>query len=131
MQALIRGVGEGIVGFFQHPYQHGRKDGAAGILKGSTIGVAGVVIKPLTGVFDAASKTAEGLTNTATYFDDQPNTLRMRDIRAFYENSRYIKSFNEDDSYFLKYLNNQNILLIDTFRLFDIELKKSMYLIIT
>ena len=32
-----------------------------------------MIIKPLTGVFDAAAKTAEGLTNTATAFDDKPN----------------------------------------------------------
>lgn len=85
------------------------------MLRGSTIGIAGVIIKPLTGVFDAASKTAEGLTNTATYFDDHPNNLRMRHIRAFYEVSRYVKAYNEDDSFFLNYLISYNIILIDTF----------------
>ena len=128
---MITGIGDGVVGFFSHPYQHGKRDGAAGILKGSTIGIAGVIIKPLTSVFDAASKTAEGLTNTATYFDDHPNTLRMRDIRAFYENSRYIKAYNEDDSFFLNYLSNYNIILIDVFSLYDLEIKKDMHLVIT
>lgn len=42
------------------------------------------------------------MTNTATYFDDHPNSLRMRNIRAFYEHTRYIKSYNENDSYFMK-----------------------------
>ncbi|CAD8069734.1 unnamed protein product [Paramecium primaurelia] len=131
IHALITGIGDGVVGFFSHPYQHGKRDGAVGILKGSTIGIAGVIIKPLTSVFDAASKTAEGLTNTATYFDDHPNTLRMRDIRAFYENSRYIKAYNEDDSFFLNYLSSYSIVLIDVFGLYDLEMKKDMHLVMT
>lgn len=39
----------------------------------------------MAGVFDAASKTAEGLTNTVTHFDDKPNDQRTRNIRVFYE----------------------------------------------
>ena len=35
--------------------------------------MTGLFVKPAAGVLDAASKTAEGLTNTATYFDDKPN----------------------------------------------------------
>ena len=54
-------------------------------LLGSAIGMTGLIVKPLTGVLDAASKTTEGLTNTATYFDDKPNCERIRHIRAFYE----------------------------------------------
>lgn len=47
--------------------------------------MTGLIVKPLTGILDAASKTTEGLTNTATYFDDKPNCERIRHIRAFYE----------------------------------------------
>lgn len=51
---------------------------------GSAIGVTGLFIKSIAGVLDAASKTAEGLTNTATHFDDKPNQQRIRPIRPFY-----------------------------------------------
>ena len=56
-----------------------------GILSGSAKGIAGLIVKPITGVLDTASKTAEGLKNSAQYFDDKPNTHRLRDIRVFYE----------------------------------------------
>jgi vacuolar protein sorting-associated protein 13A/C len=46
--------------------------------------VAGLIIKPIAGVLDAASKTAEGLTNTATHFDEKPNSDRIRLVRPFY-----------------------------------------------
>ena len=60
-------------------------------MKGSAIGVTGLFIKPVAGVLDAVSKTAEGLTNTATHFDDKPNQERIRYIRPFYGKLRYIK----------------------------------------
>lgn len=58
-------------------------------MKGITKGIAGLVIKPITGVIDAASKTAEGIKNTATYFDDKPSENRLRPPRVFYNRERY------------------------------------------
>jgi vacuolar protein sorting-associated protein 13A/C len=40
---------------------------------GSALGVTGLIIKPVTGVLDAASKTAEGISNMATNMDEKPN----------------------------------------------------------
>jgi len=37
-------------------------------LLGAVKGVGGLVIKPLSGVIDAASKTCEGIKNTPEYF---------------------------------------------------------------
>lgn len=34
--------------------------------------MAGLFVKPIAGIFDVASKTAEGIKNTATYFDEKP-----------------------------------------------------------
>jgi vacuolar protein sorting-associated protein 13A/C len=39
--------------------------GIGGFFKGAFQGIAGLVIKPVTGAIDAASKTAEGLKSTA------------------------------------------------------------------
>lgn len=44
----------------------------------------GLVVKPVVGAIDLASKTAEGVKNTANYFDDKPNEIRMRLPRVFY-----------------------------------------------
>lgn len=46
--------------------------------------MAGLVIKPVVGAIDLASKTAEGLKNTANYFDDKPSEIRCRPPRPFY-----------------------------------------------
>lgn len=42
-----------------------------GFFKGVGKGLMGAVFKPVTGVMDLASKTAEGIKNTTTYFDDK------------------------------------------------------------
>lgn len=44
----------------------------------------------------------------------------MRLIRAFYENSRYIKVYSDDDAYFLNKF--PDLILIDIFQIFDVEL---------
>lgn len=46
----------------RQPYQGMKEDGFIGALKGSLKGLAGLFTKPLTGLIDATSKTAEGLT---------------------------------------------------------------------
>jgi len=45
-----------------------KKDGALGFVKGAAKGLAGLVVKPVTGVIDFASKTTEGIKNQALYF---------------------------------------------------------------
>lgn len=55
------------------PYENAQKDGAVGFFKGVAQGITGVVVKPVTGVIDFASKTTEGLKNTALYLEDKPN----------------------------------------------------------
>jgi len=45
--------------------------------------LTGVVVKPITGIIDVVSKTAEGLKNTASLFDDKPNETRERYFPQF------------------------------------------------
>ena len=45
--------------------------GAGGLFKGIGQGLVGLVVKPVTGAFDLVSKTAEGVKNTTTYFDEK------------------------------------------------------------
>ena len=56
-------------------------------------GIAGLVVKPVVGAIDLASKTAEGLKNTANYFDDKPNELRVRPPRVFYGKDSIFKEY--------------------------------------
>lgn len=55
-------------------------------------------MKPITGIIDFSSKTAEGIKNTATHFDDKPNEKRERFPRIFYGKEQFYKSFNYKDS---------------------------------
>jgi len=56
-------------------------------------GFAGLVVKPVVGVMDLTSKTAEGIKNTATIFDDKPNETRIRPPRVFYSEEHYYKNY--------------------------------------
>lgn len=85
MKSLFVGVGEGIAGIVTQPYKGAESDGVEGFFKGISKGLAGVVIKPVVGVIDFASRTAEGVKNTATYFDDKASELRIRPPRVFYQ----------------------------------------------
>lgn len=38
---------------------------------GSIKGLAGLVVKPVSGIFDATTKTFEGIKNTPSYFGDK------------------------------------------------------------
>ena len=83
-EAIYKGVEDGVKGLVIQPYE-GSKTGVGGFFVGTVKGLAGLVVKPVTGVLDATAKTAEGLTNTATHFDDKPNDQRTRPPRPFYE----------------------------------------------
>lgn len=64
-------------------------------------GITGLVIKPVTGIVDFASKTTEGLKNTALYLEDKPNESRIRNPRTFYTECGFIEEYNDIDSMLL------------------------------
>lgn len=43
------------------------KDGLPGFFLGGLKGITGLVIKPVSGIIDATTKTAEGIKNTANF----------------------------------------------------------------
>ena len=49
---------------------------ASGFVKGIGKGVTGLVLKPVVGVVDLVTDTAEGIKNTATYFDAKAGRVR-------------------------------------------------------
>lgn len=51
------------------PLEGAEKDGIGGFFLGSLKGLAGLVIKPVSGIIDATTKTAEGIKNTANYLN--------------------------------------------------------------
>ena len=80
-------------GVVTQPLKGARRGGFFGFVKGIGKGLVGLVFKPISGVFDFASHTTEGLKNTVTYFDDKANEMKMRKPRAFYGREKYFKRY--------------------------------------
>lgn len=97
-RSLYKGFKSGIKGVFINPKEGIEKEGYPGLLKGSIQGLTSLLIKPIGGVFDATAKTAEGLKNTVTFYDDKPNSERFRPPRVFYEEERFIKRYDKKDA---------------------------------
>lgn len=129
-KAVFHGFKEGITGLFTQPYENTKKEGVVGFFKGAAKGVTGLVVKPVTGVVDFASKTTEGLKNTALYLEDRPNENRIRYPRVFYSDSAIIKEYNSVDSKLFAIINKtkyeekygfENTQFMDSFVLTDRE----------
>jgi vacuolar protein sorting-associated protein 13A/C len=65
-------------------------------LKGVARGVAGFGIKPAVGVVDLVTRTAEGIRNTTTYWDEK-HRLRVRPPRYF-GGDRVLQPYNLEKS---------------------------------
>ncbi len=57
-KSIAYGFKNGFKGLFTQPVQGAEKSGLPGFLLGAAKGIGGLVIKPISGVIDAASKTA-------------------------------------------------------------------------
>ena len=68
---------------FLEPINESKKDGCKGFFKGSIVGLVGLATKPVTGILDATSKTAEGFKTIAIKADELPNEKRERFPRVF------------------------------------------------
>lgn len=70
---------------------------------GTLQGVTGLFVKPISGVLDAASKTAEGVKNTALIFD-KSEEKREREPRVFYFYEKCYDKYNDGDIEIIKLL---------------------------
>ena len=84
MRQLGYGFKEGVKGLILKPVELGQKDGAAGALKGTYMGVSGLVMKPLGGILDAASTLTGGVSNATKEEREMSNDERIRKPRPFY-----------------------------------------------
>jgi len=76
------GLFRGFTGVIVEPAKGFQRDGVAGLGKGLLGGLIGILAKPAVGCIDLISQTAEGIKNTATYFDDT-QIRRRRPPRYF------------------------------------------------
>lgn len=97
MKSLFVNIGKGITGIVTQPAKGAKKDGFKGLFMGGIKGLSGLVVKPVVGVFDVASKTAEGIKNTASV-DSRMQVDRIRSPRAVYGRPPRIMSYVQADA---------------------------------
>jgi len=95
MFALGKGLFDGVTGIVVKPVQGVRKDGAKGFAKGLGQGIIGVAVKPVAGVFEAVSKTSEGIKNTTTYFDKDKILRRVRPFPRLFTPEKCLLPYDE------------------------------------
>eukprot|EP01016_Furgasonia_blochmanni_P028936 TRINITY_DN3047_c0_g1_i13.p1 TRINITY_DN3047_c0_g1~~TRINITY_DN3047_c0_g1_i13.p1 ORF type:complete len:476 (-),score=92.45 TRINITY_DN3047_c0_g1_i13:1633-3060(-) len=94
--SLYLGVEKGIKGVFTMPYEGAQREGVLGFCKGALRGLAGLVIKPVTGLLDATTKTAAGLNNTGEI--PLTNESRLRYPRPFYGDEKFFRIYDSVDA---------------------------------
>lgn len=77
-KSIVNGLFAGFTGLVKEPFRGAEKEGLGGFFKGGLKGITGLVVKPVSGVVDATSKTAEGIKNTTKVFSKEARELRTR-----------------------------------------------------
>ena len=57
-KSIINGIGNGLKGVIMDPLEGAERKGIAGFFLGAAKGVSGLVLKPVSGIIDATTKTA-------------------------------------------------------------------------
>lgn len=137
LNSLAKGVGYGLKGAVLDPIEGLQRGGFKGFLRGALKGFSGLFTKPVIGALDAASKTAEGIKNTANMFDQKPNDNRIRFPRAFYGKEKFYRTYMETDAeiVWLLHLSKEaqlmkDISLINAFDIFPDESQKEISFIL-
>ena len=104
-KAVFYGFKQGITGVVTQPIEQTKKSGAIGLVKGVGKGLAGLIVKPVTGIVDFASQTTLGLKNTALYLEDKANQNRIRYPRVFYTQNFSVREYDAVDSKIMSVIN--------------------------
>ena len=100
--SLFKGLENGVTGVFLKPYEGAKEEGVPGLLKGAVKGITGFFIKPITALFDATSKTAEGIKNTMNYEEVHQKLTRYK--RPFYGIEKFYKEYSKEDAEIFEFL---------------------------
>lgn len=94
VRSFVSNLGQGISGIVNEPVKGFRKNRFKGFLLGSFRGLSGLVVKPMAGVLDVASKAAEGIKNTAGVNQLFGKNERKRPPRVFYGKNLIMKNYD-------------------------------------
>jgi vacuolar protein sorting-associated protein 13A/C len=88
ISSMAGGIYHGVTDIVTKPYEGAKKEKWAGFGKGIIKGLAGVVLKPISGVLELVSKTTEGIKNTVV----KDQIFKMERLpRTFYGKFKYVK----------------------------------------
>ena len=104
-KVFFSNVGKGISGVVTEPIRGYKKKKIKGLFIGGAKGLTGLIIKPMAGILDAASKAAEGVKNTVDVFNKKVIFSRSRVPRPFYGEKSSIKPYNEFDAQVIFFIN--------------------------
>jgi len=96
--SFIQSLKAAVTGVLVRPYVEVRRRGFRGIPSGLWQSLAGVPLKPCSGLLDLTSKSCEGLKNTIRGFDVNTMKERVRLPRTFYGVQRKIKKYDRNDA---------------------------------
>jgi vacuolar protein sorting-associated protein 13A/C len=96
MKSLLVNIGKGLTGVVTQPAEGARKSGFKGFFYGGIKGLSGLVVKPVVGMFNVASKTAEGIKSGVSV--DRVQMERVRSPRAVYGRPPRIATYVQTDS---------------------------------
>lgn len=109
-----------------------------GFLRGSYQAFSGIVVKPITGILDAASKTAEGIRYSSNLNNEVELTQRIRLPRVFYGRERFLKNYLPLDAEVFALLQQNDekgeyasLSYIDTIQINQENEKDALWLIVT
>mmetsp|Transcript_7806 Transcript_7806/g.14411 ORF Transcript_7806/g.14411 Transcript_7806/m.14411 type:complete len:3261 (-) Transcript_7806:5395-15177(-) len=97
LELMKDGVSEGVVGLVSEPYRGAKDSGPVGLIGGLGKGMAGVAIKPMVGVIDAATMASTALHTSSEVVESQ-QTLRLRKPRAMYGTLCKLGLYDEQDA---------------------------------
>ena len=105
-KSIANGVKNGFTGLFTEPAKGAEKNGLPGFLLGAAKGIGGLVFKPVSGVIDAASKTAEGIKNTPDFLSNKQEQRfkRQHNPRPFYSYCKEFRHYDKEMADIMKFV---------------------------
>jgi len=97
VKKLAEDVQSGFSGVFELPAEGARVEGGLGFAKGMGFGLLGLIVKPITGVFDFLKHTSEGV-SAGTNIDPTVMTERRRMSRMLYGTDRILRPYRIEDA---------------------------------
>ena len=101
LKSALYSMGSGISGVVTQPIEESKRGGIIGFFKGTAKGVAGLVVKPISGTLDFLSLTTEGIKNTSKKDEELALDKRLRLPRPFYENEKIIREYDENHAFWI------------------------------